>query len=91
MADVLTGAAVLILAATGLALLRMLSRRNRRDLMMTVQLLGTAGAAIVLLLSVGLATPAMSDVAVMLVLLAAFSATAFTIPSTAEAQAEDDA
>ena len=79
MTEWLHAAALLILLAAALGLFLIMSQRSAADLMMAVQLLGTAGAAIALLASVVLETPAMADVALMIAVLAAFSATALTL------------
>ena len=81
MAELFAIAALAILAATGLALFAVLRRRSALDAMMAVQLVGTGGAACVLLLCVVLETPAMLDIAVMLSLLAAFAVAGFALPS----------
>ena len=46
MAEFFAGAALAILAATGLALFAVLRRRSALDAMMAVQLVGTGGAAV---------------------------------------------
>lgn len=79
MTEWLHGAALLVLLAAAIGLFRIRSQRSAADLMMAVQLLGTAGAAIALLASVALETPAMADVALMIALLAAFSGTALAL------------
>lgn len=96
MADLLTGAALFILAATALGLFCVLRSQVAAERMMAVQLLGTGGAAAVLLLGAASQAPAMTDVALLLMVFAAFSCTAFTLgqtdPATAPpARTEDEA
>lgn len=79
MADILTGAALFILAVTALGLFKVLRAEFAIERMMAVQLLGTGGAAAVLLLGAASGSGAMTDVALLLTLFAAFSCTAFTL------------
>lgn len=79
MAELLTGVAVFILAVTGIGLLRVLRSTLAVELMMVVQLLGTGGAAALLLLGAANRKPALTDVALLLMLLAAFSCAAFSL------------
>lgn len=79
MAEALTGVALFILAATALGLFKVLRAEFAIERMMAVQLLGTGGAAAMLLLGAASGAGAMTDVALMLVLFAAFSCAAFTI------------
>ncbi|KRD95894.1 sodium:proton antiporter [Bosea sp. Root381] len=79
MADVLTAIALFILAAIALGLFAVLRSRVAIERMMAVQLLGTGGAATLLLLGAATAQPALADVALLLVLLSAFSCAAFTL------------
>lgn len=81
MADVLTAAAVFILAVTAIAVLRVLRSRITAECMMAVQLLGTGGAAVLLLLGAASGSEAASDVALLLTLFAAFSCVAFVLGS----------
>lgn len=96
MADLLTGAALFILAVTALGLFAVLRRALAVERMMAVQLLGTGGSAAILLLGAASDSAAMSDVALLLMLFAAFSCAAFTLgqpdptPSAAE-RPEDEA
>jgi multicomponent Na+:H+ antiporter subunit F len=90
MGDALTAAAGLILAATALAALRILSRREGLEQMLAAQLLGTWGAAVLLLMAFAQRWTAILDVALVLALLAAFSSTAYAL--TAEgAETDGDA
>jgi multicomponent Na+:H+ antiporter subunit F len=79
MAEFMTGVAIFILAVTGIGLLRVLRSRLAVELMMVVQLLGTGGAAALLLLGAADREPALTDVALLLMLLAAFSCAAFSL------------
>lgn len=79
MADVFTGAALFILAATALGLFRVLRSRIAVERMMAVQLLGTGGVATLLLLGAASGVAATSDVALLVMLFAAFSCAAFTL------------
>ncbi|KRE08128.1 sodium:proton antiporter [Bosea sp. Root670] len=84
MADFLTTAALFILAVTAIALLRVLRSRITAERMMAVQLLGTGGAAVLLLLGVASGSAAASDVALLLTLFAAFSCVAFVLGSAGQ-------
>lgn len=79
MADLLTAAALFILAVTAIALMRVLRSRIAAERMMAVQLLGTGGAAVLLLLGAASGSVATSDVALLLTLFAAFSCVAFVL------------
>jgi multicomponent Na+:H+ antiporter subunit F len=75
---------LLLLSALGLmlslflGLLRVLRGPGAADRMLAIQLIGTAGVGMLLLLSVLLDQPALLDVALLLALLAAVAAAAFT-------------
>jgi multicomponent Na+:H+ antiporter subunit F len=75
---------LLLLSALGLmlslflGLLRVLRGPGTADRMLAIQLIGTAGVGMLLLLSVLLDQPALLDVALLLALLAAVAAAAFT-------------
>ncbi len=75
---------VLLLCALGLmlslllGLLRVIRGSGAADRMLALQLIGTTGVGVALLLSVALDQPALIDVALVLALLAAVSAAAFT-------------
>jgi len=79
MAEALTGAALFILLASAAGLAAVLRSRIAIERMMAVQLLGTGGAATLLLLGAATSEPALTDVALLLVLLSAFSCAAFTL------------
>jgi multicomponent Na+:H+ antiporter subunit F len=74
MTSFLFGAAAFILAVVTLGLFRILCRPADVDRMMAVQLLGSGGVAVLLLVAVAIKIPAIVDVALMLALLAAFMA-----------------
>ncbi len=76
MAEFLFGAATVILLIVAVGLFRLLRGPGDADRLMAVQLLGTGGIALVLLIGVATATPAMVDVALTLALLAAFAGVA---------------
>jgi multicomponent Na+:H+ antiporter subunit F len=78
----LTAAALVILAVTAVALFRVLRSRVVTERMMAVQLLGTGGAAALLLLGTASGSEAVSDVALLLALFAAFSCVAFILDDT---------
>jgi multicomponent Na+:H+ antiporter subunit F len=77
MPSLLLGASVFVLLTVALGLFAILRRSADVDRLMAVQLLGTGGVAILLLLAVATETPPVMDVAVMLALFAAFAAVAF--------------
>ncbi|WP_332684307.1 monovalent cation/H+ antiporter complex subunit F [Bosea sp. (in: a-proteobacteria)] len=79
MADILVAAALFILAVTALGLFKVLRAELAIERMMAVQLLGTGGAAAVLLLGAASGSAAMTDVALLLMLFATFSCAAFTL------------
>lgn len=91
MADILAAAAFFILAITIVALLRVLRSRVVAERMMALQLLGTGGAAALLLLGAALGSPAVNDVALLLVLFAAFSCLAFALGTAEPAAGRDPA
>jgi multicomponent Na+:H+ antiporter subunit F len=77
MADFLLGATGFVLVMTALGLFRIFRGPSEADRMMAVQLVGTGGVAVLLLLSAAVDIPGIVDVALMLALLAAFAAMAF--------------
>ena len=85
MADSLTGVALFIVAVTALGLFKVLRSRIAIERMMAIQLLGTGGAAALLLLGAATSAPALTDVALLLMLLSAFSCAAFTLGDTERA------
>ena len=76
MADALTLAAIAVLAAVALGLVRVLRGPSRLDRMMAVQRLGSGVVAVLALLAVANGTEAILDVALTLALLAAFASVA---------------
>jgi multicomponent Na+:H+ antiporter subunit F len=74
--------ALLVLADVAAGLLRLLYGPTDADRMMSAQLLGTGGIAVVLLLGAATRTPAAIDVALTLALLAAFASAAFVTAAT---------
>lgn len=89
MADILAAAAFLVLAMTVLGLLRVLRSRVLVERMMALQLLGTGGTAVLLLLGAASGSAAAIDVALLLALFAAFACVAFAL-GMAEPAAEPD-
>lgn len=71
-------AALLLLLSLGLGLVRALRGPTLADRMLSVQLLGTCGVALLLLMGHLLGQPALHDVALVLALLAVVSAAAVT-------------
>jgi len=78
------GAALVLLALVSLALVRVLRGPDALDRMMGVQLFGTAGTGVLLLLGEALALPGLRDAALVLALLAAVSTITFTQSGPAE-------
>jgi multicomponent Na+:H+ antiporter subunit F len=76
--QILLPALVILLLTLGAGLLRALRGPTLADRMLAVQLLGTGGVGLLLLLSALLNTPALLDVALVLALLAAVAAAAIT-------------
>ena len=79
MAEILVGVALFIVAVTALGMFVVLRAEVAIERMMAAQLLGTGGAAAALLLGAAHGSEAMSDVALLLMLFAAFSCAAFTL------------
>ena len=78
LSPILLPASVVLLLTLGAGLLRALRGPSLADRMLAVQLLGTGGVALLLLLSALLQTPALLEVALVLALLAAVAAAALT-------------
>ena len=78
MPELLSLSALGLVFALLLGLLRVLHGPGAGDRMLAIQLIGTAGVGLLLILSVLLNQPALLDVALLLALLAAVTATAFT-------------
>ncbi|MFG1424220.1 monovalent cation/H+ antiporter complex subunit F [Roseixanthobacter liquoris] len=77
MAETFLGFAAVLLAFAAAALARLWRSRGAADQMMAVQMLGSVGIAVLLLVAAGTGAPAVLDVALLLALLAAFAAAAF--------------
>ena len=77
MNEFLLGAACLVLLCTALSLLRLLRRPSDIDRILSAQLIGTGGVAILLLIGAASDEPAAIDVALTFALLAALAAIAF--------------
>ncbi len=73
----LLGAAAFILGTVALGLIRVLRGPGNADRMLAAQLLGTGGVAALLLLGVATGVGAVSEVGLLLALLAAFGSVAF--------------
>jgi len=81
-ADVLYACAAVLLLTVGASLVRVLRGPAAADRMTGAQLSGTAGVAILMLLSAAAQDPAVLDVALVLALLAAVGAVAFVKAAT---------
>ena len=77
MTDFLFGAAGLVLATTALGLVRVLRGPADADRMMAVQLLGTGGIAVLLLVGAATGVSGAADVAIVIALVSAFASAAF--------------
>jgi multicomponent Na+:H+ antiporter subunit F len=77
MNEFLLGAACLVLLFTALSLLRLLRHPSDIDRILSAQLIGTGGVAILLLIGAASDEPAAIDVALTLALLAALASIAF--------------
>lgn len=71
------GAAAFILLTMGVGLARVFRGPRSSDRLMAAQLIGSGGAAILLLLSAALEAPSVIDVALMLAILAVFATVGF--------------
>ena len=76
--SVLLASTLLLLLTLAAGLVRAMIGPSLQDRMLSVQLLGTGGVALLLLMSTLLAAPALIDVALVLALLAAVAAAALT-------------
>jgi multicomponent Na+:H+ antiporter subunit F len=79
MAEFLMAAAGFVLAMVALGLARLLYGPAIADRMMGAQLLGSGGIAALLLWGTATGTPGVSDLALVLALLAAFASIAFVV------------
>ena len=77
MTDFLIVVAIFLLATVAAGLSRLVRGPGDAERMMAIQLLGTGGVAVLLLLATGLGVDAIVDVALTLALLAAFASIAF--------------
>jgi multicomponent Na+:H+ antiporter subunit F len=77
MTIILFSAAGFILLMIALGLLRILIGPGPADRLMAAQLIGSGGAAVLLLLSAAMQAPAIVDVALMLAILAVFASVGF--------------
>jgi multicomponent Na+:H+ antiporter subunit F len=82
MNDFLLGAAGFLLIILALGLVRIVRGPADADRMMSAQLLGTGGIAVLLLAGGAAGVPAAVDVALILALLAAFASVAFVKSAT---------
>jgi multicomponent Na+:H+ antiporter subunit F len=80
MAELLTGAAALIILSALVGLARVLRGPTRADRLLAAQLLSTAGIGALLLLAAA-GAPALIDVALVLALVGAFASVAFVMAS----------
>ncbi len=69
--------ALVLLPAIGVGMIRILRGPTAADRMMTAQLFGTCGVAILLLLSAGMGNPVLLDIALVFSLLAALATMTF--------------
>ena len=79
MTEFMTAAAAFVLAMVALSLARILYGPAKADRMMGVQLFGSGGIAALLLWGAVTETPGVSDLALVLALLAAFASIAFVV------------
>jgi multicomponent Na+:H+ antiporter subunit F len=75
--SVYVGYAVVLLGTIVVGLIRVERGPSAADRMLAAQLFGTAGVAMLLLLSVGLSVPSLRDVGLVFALLAAMTVVAF--------------
>jgi multicomponent Na+:H+ antiporter subunit F len=90
MASFLIAAAAFVLAMVALSLIRILYGPAKADRMMAAQLLGSGGIAALLLRAAATETPAVSDLALILALLAAFASVAFVISGSPAESADPE-
>lgn len=77
MSDFLVAVSALLVANAGIGLLRVVRGPSALDRVLAVQLVGTTGVAVLLLLAEAGAEPSLRDVAMVFVLLAAVLSVAF--------------
>lgn len=90
MNEFLMGAACLVLLFTALSLLRLLRRPSDLDRILSAQLIGTGGVAILLLIGSASDEPAAIDVALTFALLAALAAIAFVKAAASSEKSSED-
>lgn len=90
MADFLTFAALVILLAAVIGLLRILRGPSPADRLMAAQLLGSAAVGITLLLAFAGHGRSLIDIALTLALLAAFASVAFSLTALGSSRGEDE-
>lgn len=90
MADFLTFAALVILVAAVIGLLRILRGPSPADRLMAAQLLGSATVGITLLLAFAGHGRSLIDIALTLALLAAFASVAFSLTALGSSRGEDE-
>lgn len=94
MAELALAAALVVMATVVLGLFRVLRGLRAADCIMAMQLVGTGGVTVLLLLSAVIGEAAIVDVALSLALLSAFASVAFvksfTIAASAESHKEQD-
>lgn len=78
MAEALLAAAGFVMATVAVGLIRLLRGPSEVDRLMAAQLIGTGGAAALLLVAAATSMPAAVDVALCLAVLAAFAAAALS-------------
>lgn len=88
MNEFLMAAAALVLLLTSLSLYRLFREPSDVDRVLSAQLIGTGGVAILLLIGIAIDTAAIIDVALTLALLAAMASIAFT--KAADSNDSDD-
>jgi multicomponent Na+:H+ antiporter subunit F len=82
MSEFLMFSGLFVLAIVAVGLVRLLYGPADADRMMSAQLLGTGGIAVLLLLGAAAKTPAAIDIALTLALLASFASAAFVKAAT---------
>lgn len=85
MSEFLLAAAGFVLVTVALGLIRILRGPGDADRILAAQLLGTGGVAAMLLVGVATGLPGVTDLALLLALLAAFASVAFVAGSGCEA------
>jgi len=91
MAEFLFAAAGVVLVMVALGLFRIFRGPGEVDRLMSAQLLGSGGVAVLLLLAAAMRVSAIVDVALMLALLAAFASVAFVNKASTQTGISDRA